>query len=651
MPPTGPSGDRDNIEELKKSLYSRSAPDVRTRRKLRFGDVQTDIKSGWTEPEEAEEKPIELNNKYEDHSMSFLTKIFISSAVFCVIAVGVGLYLFLNGSNLISGNNIDVAISGPVSIPGGEPVSFGIKVTNNNSADLQLVDMNVAFPAGATDPNNPAQALTSYDQLLGNIPIGQSTSTSISAIIFGEENTQKTITTTLTYKIKGSSAIFTKEATYDVLINSSPVTLSIDSFTSITSGQEFDLTVNLKSNSQDVLKNVVLKGDYPFGYTYISSNLPALSDNATWKIGDIPPGGQRSIVIHGKLLGENTDTRSFHFSAGAQSANNASIIGTQYGTVTQNIAIEKPFMSLTAGVDGDISSSDIVGHFGTPIHVTLSWFNNLSVSISNAIITVNLSGSAYDKTKVQPDLGFFDSSQDRIVWNQQTNPELASVPAGANGTVSFTIIPTDSAGSTGPSVIDPSISISANVAADRTQEAGVSGSLTAAINRMVKVASSVALSGRMIRSVGPFANTGPIPPKAEQKTTYTVLWTIANTTSSVSNAQVTATLPPYVTWLGNVSPSTENVTYDQNSGTITWNVGSVSPYSSDPSGKLREVYFQISFQPSVTQVAMTPTLVNQATLTATDDFTQTALTSTQDYLTTSYSTDPVYKGGDETVVQ
>jgi hypothetical protein len=118
----------------------------------------------------------------------------------------------------------------------------------------------------------------------------------------------------------------------------------------------------------------------------------------------------------------------------------------------------------------------------------------------------------------------------------------------------------------------------------------------------------------------------------------------------VDNAQVTATLPPYVTWLGAVSPSTEDVTYDQNSGTVTWNTGTVSAYSSDSSSR-REVAFQISFNPSINQISTVPILINPAILSATDDFTGAPLQSTQDYLTTSYSTDPAYKGGDETVVK
>ena len=152
------------------------------------------------------------------------------------------------------------------------------------------------------------------------MPAGWATSTSFSAIIFGEENVQKEITVTLTYSVKGSSAVFTKEQSYDVLINSSPVAVTVSSFSSVTSGQAFDMTVDVKSNSQNTLKNIVMKAQYPFGYSFASANLPPLSDHATWKIGDIPPGGDRSVIIHGTLQGEDTDTRSFRFSVGAQSS-------------------------------------------------------------------------------------------------------------------------------------------------------------------------------------------------------------------------------------------------------------------------------------------------------------------------------------------
>jgi hypothetical protein len=112
---------------------------------------------------------------------------------------------------------------------------------------------------------------------------------------------------------------------------------------------------------------------------------------------------------------------------------------------------------------------------------------------------------------------------------------------------------------------------------------------------------------------------------------------------------VTAILPPYVAWLGKTSPSSEDLSFDANSGTVTWNVGKVSPYTADIA-KRKEVFFQVSLQPSVDQITTAPILVNQAVLSATDAWTNAAISSSQGFLTSSFSTDPTYKNGYESVI-
>ena len=643
-----PEDEKNRIEDLKKTLYSRNAPDVRTRRKLRFTPRESNVKTDWGKPEEERESPI-LNKYYEDDSMSFFTKLLIGSLVFCIAAVGVGAYLFFNGANFISANNIDINISGPVSIPGGTPVSFDIQVVNKNNVDLESADLAVDFPAGTTNPTDSTQELKTYRELLGDIKAGGSAQKTVGAIIFGEENLQKQIAVSVTYKVKGSTNLFTKKTSYDVLINSSPILLTASSFKEITSGQEFDMKIKLKSNSQDVLKNVLLKGMYPFGFTFVSSSIKPLSDNATWKIGDIPAGAERTLTVRGKIQGEDSETRIFHFAAGAQSSVDPKKIATQYMAVDQALTIQKPFVSLAMSVDNDDSPGDHIGQFNQNERISISWFNNLSTSISNMSITAKLSGSAYDKSAVQPDQGYFNSATNEITWNPQTTSGFASVGAGENGTVSFSVVPKDTS-TVDRAVVNPVVVVTASVTGNRTQESNVPETLSSVVSKTTRVSSNVALTGRLVRTVGPFTNTGPVPPKVEQLTTYTVIWTVDNTSSSVTDAKVTATLPAYVKWLKNVSPTSESVTYDENSGLITWNIGNVSTYTVS-SSRRREVSFQIAFQPSINQADQSPTLVNQATLIGVDSFTNTQLQSLQDYLTTRFSTDPGYREGQATVVR
>jgi len=137
------------------------------------------------------------------------------------------------------------------------------------------------------------------------------------------------------------------------------------------------MKISLKSNSADILKNVILKGSYPFGFTFVSSSIKPLSDNMTWKIGDIPPGGWTDSTIKGKIQGEDSETRVFRFATGAQSFNwsegdRDSVHG--YWSINDD---RKTFYFSWCGIDNDTSPNDFVGQFNQNERVTISWFNNL----------------------------------------------------------------------------------------------------------------------------------------------------------------------------------------------------------------------------------------------------------------------------------
>jgi hypothetical protein len=641
------SEDKSYIDDLKKSLYSRTVPDVQSRRRVDYEEKDSDVQKDWAPSPEAEEKPVVLNTEYKSDKMSFFAKLFIGSAIFCVIVVGIGAYLFFQGTNLISADNISIDISGPVSIPGGEVVNFDITAKNNNKIDLELVDLTVDFPAGTTDPQDPSQTLKRYRKLLGNIPVDGIAKDSVQAIIFGEENLQKQIMVSITYSVKGSTSVFTKTKSYDVLVNSSPIRVDIATLKEVTSGQEFDIKVDLSSNSKENLKGILFEAVYPFGFNYISSTQNPISGKNVWNIGDIPAGGKRSFTIRGTLMGEDNDLRAFHFNVGAKGDNPVKI-ATPYLTLDREINIQKPFVSLVIDIGGDDEMKDYIGNFDRNSSVNIEWFNNLPTIVSNMKIVAKLEGSAYDNSSVRPDSGYYDSGSNTITWSQQTNPEFSSVGPGDSGKVIFNLIPKDFTLG-GRSVTNPKITITASVSGNRTQETNVPLTVTASTKRNIIIPSSVDLSARVARSVGPFQNSGFMPPKVDTPTTYTVIWSISNTTNSIRDVEVKATLPPYVKWVNNISPSGENIVYDENSGLVTWNVGSVE--ANRISAERREVAFQIAFIPSIIQVSSSPVLVNQARLTGIDNFTNSKVDSNQDPLTTRYSTDPSYKPGDEVVTQ
>jgi hypothetical protein len=581
--------------------------------------------------------------------MSFFTKILVTSIIFFIVALGIGALLVFNGSNFISGDNVDINITSPASVAGGEPLVFDVQLANRNNIKLEKVSMRVDFPSGTTYVDDSLKELKSSQEELDDITPGGVGQKTFKAVIYGEENTTKDIKVSIEYIVKGSNAVFQKEKTFSLLISSSPLSLNISSFKEVNAGQEFELTAVMTSNSQEVIKNLLLKAVYPFGFTYISSDVKPYTDTSVWKIGDIPPGSKKTIKIKGKLEGQDDEMRTFRFIAGAYKLSNDSVIGTQYITGTQDVSLKRPFVSVDIDFNGDTNNDQFTALFNNSVKVDISYFNNLPTSITDAEIRVKVAGSAFDKVSISPDQGLYDSSLGEIVWNGRTTNSLQQVEGSGSGKVSFNITPKNLS-SAQKQVINPDLTFTVSIKGKRVSESNVPENIISTASRVIKVSSNVSLVGQVIRSSGPFINTGMIPPQAEKDTTYTVVWTVDNTTNNISDTLVMASLPAYVKWLAKTSPSTEDISYDNSTGKITWNAGGTSAYTKGSSHR-KSVSFQVSLRPTINQIDSVPTLVNQAKLTATDDFTGEDLESNLGILTTRFSTDPLFKDGDEKVVR
>jgi hypothetical protein len=163
--------------------------------------------------------------------------------------------------------------------------------------------------------------------------------------------------------------------------------------------------------------------------------------------------------------------------------------------------------------------------------------------------------------------------------------------------------------------------------------------LTGTATKTLKVESVTELTSYALYSTGAFTNSGPVPPRAEEVTTYTIVWHVENGTNAITDGRVSATLPPYVTWL-DLTTSAPVFTYNPQTKEISWRAGDLK------AGEGREASFQVSVRPSVSQEGEIITLVNRQSFRATDRFTGTVLTSEGPAITTKLFADPKYERDD-----
>jgi hypothetical protein len=634
------------LDRLKKGLYSRNTPETESQRHSIHGE-QVVVPESWENA--SLEQPVNPDAVHVmpvgDKQRHIYKIIFMCSGIFFLIALAVAAYTFFGGGNYISVDNVDILIDGPASIGGGEPLSLNVSVVNKNQTEIQLVDLVAEYPQGTKDSIDPTKDLSRVRLSLGNIGSQSVVQKPMNSVMFGQEGDIRDIKFTAEYRTADSNAIFFKEKIYHVTISSSPVTVLIDTLDKASSGEPFDMAITIGSNTTDPVKNVLMSLDYPFGFTMVSSDPAATYGDNIWDIGDLAPGAKRVIHIRASASGQDGEDKTIHANVGIQSTTNEREMATTIVTRDHSFTIEKPFLGLDLALDG--SRGDVAVEAGRAVRGDIIWTNNSSSVITGAKIVAKLNGTVLNKASVSADSGgFYDSQANTITWQAGRSTGLDSIAPGADGRVGFSV--SSIVSSLGQSSVNPQISVAVTASGDRVSETGAPQSVNTAVTRSIKLATNLSLSARALYSQGPISNHGPIPPKVDQSTTYTIVWTVTNTSNNITGAKVTASLPPYMSWTGIINPTDANISYDPNAGGIVWNVGEVSRNADIGTGA-KQVAFQMSLKPSANQAGNSPDIVGPATITGTDVFTGATIKNSAANLTTRITTDLLYRTGDEVV--
>lgn len=641
--PDNPHKDDSPIESLTQKLYTPGAESLTKLRRSGFHEKAYDVPPDFPHDHE---QPKGMKRVTKHHTT---IKWFFVGAVIFFLATLSAAFFFLSGDrNIVSPQKIDIAVSGPVISASGDVLPLAIEIRNRNTTALQISDVIIEYPAGTRSADNVAIEFPRQRLSLGTIRSGQQIATSTRAILFAEEGTEQTVSVTLEYRVAGSNAILIKETNFVVRIGSSPLALSMSAPTRLNSGQTIEMVLDITSNTDVPLQNVMLVAEYPFGFSYKSAAPePTYSENM-WALGDIEPEGKRTIRIQGVLSGQDGEDRVFRFKTGLVSERDDTQLGTAFAQVDHIVSVSRPFIETRVSINGDMGDTVTVSP-GSTVRVDVSWKNNLPTRITNGVITARITGDAVNEKTVSVQRGFYSSANDTVTWDERSNSALAVVDAGSANSVSFSFATNAIIqGSTGR--IDPNIRLTVAFTGRAVSEGETPEEIRTDVEKLVQVSSAAVLSGRAVHTVGPLETMGPMPPRVEQKTTYTIIWSVSNAVNDIENAVVRAVLPPYISWENVYSATTEDIRFDSASGEVIWRAGLIRS-GTGYSTPIRSVAFQVGLSPSVTQIGTTPILIQGASLSATDEVTGSAVEAQGGPLTTELVTDPGFESGQERVVE
>jgi len=624
------------IQRLQRQLYSREYKPQQNKRTDISSKQTEDVQTEWNDTEAQAKKKTIFPKRKEGFYIKWLLVIAVA---FFVISFAIAAIIYIRGGANVSSKNVDVRILGPVSVGGGEELSLEVIVDNKNNVDIESANVQIEYPDGTRSPDDLNKEFLRDQKEYGSIAAGSNVRKTFKSVLFGEQDSIKEIKVTVEYRVQGSSATFPKEKVYEIQISSAPVLVNIDYPNQIRSDQEVEFIIDITSNSSTDLYDILLKVDYPFGFSFAKADPAATFDTNIFSIGKLKPEEKRTIKIRGTLQAQDNEERTFRFDIGTENSNNQKELGAIYVSTNKTIAITKPSLGLVATINGS-ASNELVARSGRNISTVISWFNNLTERVVNADVSASFSGSMAERSSVVAgNGGFYRSADDTVIWNQNLQSSLADISPGKRGSVSFGFDIKTLTSALGANLRNPEIKIDVDIEGTRFSEGNVPEQVQTMISKRIKIASDLDLSARAVHTIGPLENMGPIPPRVDQITTYTVILSLTNSYNDVKNVRVAGQLPSYVEWENTYTPNGENVTFNQTTNQVIWEVQNL-PAGTGFSSSPKEIAFRVKMIPSLSQVRSSPVIIQNLSAEGNDNFAGINISDTAQPLTTVLLTDP-----------
>lgn len=537
-------------------------------------------------------------------------------------------------SMLFDETNVSVSISGPKDVVSAEEMTFVVTYANKNWGKLENTKLLLSYPdtfhlleEDTIKINGSGSAVVT----LGEIPANTEKKFSFKGKFYGSKGDKISLKSVLEYTPKNLSSTLNKESEMFVTLASSPIFLELTAPLEIVTGQEIEYVIDYGNMSDKPFSNVRVKMDYPSGFQFISALPKPSEEESVWYVGNLSPYEKGKITIRGNITGIQREYKNIHGSIGFYRGDNSFAVYSENERQTRMVTSP---LSISQTVNGLLETTVSAGDL---LQYTLHYKNDGDIGLRDVIITAELDSSFLNLSRLSSQYGSYDGVRHMLVWKASDVPALKKLEVGSEGTVSFSIPVVD----TLDSGQGKNLGIKTLVKIDSLDVPTPLGSnkIIASNTLYVKLKPSVAIDADVFYTDTTFPNSGPIPPKVGQETSYTIHLKVTHSLSDIKDVKASILLPTGVQYKKRYSPLDASFIYNERSNEIVWNIGTLSAEDT-----MKEIVFQVSILPGIDQKGKDIMLMRSMTLTGKDVFTDEYVTREISGQYNTLKNDTVYGG-------
>ncbi len=554
-------------------------------------------------------------------------------------AAAYGAYYVYYGQG--SSGDIQFLINGKDNVLAGEEFFYTVNYKNLSNVAVGDIEIKLAYPDNFMFlDSSPAPRLNNDLWRIDNLGAHRGGSIRIKGKIIGPAGKLNVITGSITYTPSNFSSRFKKEAAFKNKISGTGLEFGVESPSGVLVGEESEIIVKYKARDENFIDNFRLTVLPPENIKFISGE----EKNAVpgvWRIAGIKEEAEEiSVKFKVTEKKEQREELVLKFDyPGCSSAAKGAIEaegGDDYCELYEekvSFEVIKSDLNLNLIING--SQSDQGVDLGQVMNYSIVYANKGDSEMEDIIIMAVLNGDVLDWQTLNDEYKG-KVSDNTISWSKDEIPQLESLGTGEEGIIDFSIkVKPFEKINIEPGKkydIESYAQFSIGNIEPKENEDTKSNTIVSKINSDLSLNEQIRYFNDDNMAVG----SGPLPPKAGEKTSYKVYWVITNNLHELNDLRVQAYLPDYVNWDDKNRSTVGVVEYSESDNKVTWNIGRlpISVYKA-------EAEFNISITPTEADVDKIMVLLPGTTVEAVDVETKAEISKTAKAKTTRLEDDEI----------
>jgi uncharacterized repeat protein (TIGR01451 family) len=531
-------------------------------------------------------------------------------------------YMFDMGANL---EDVSLKIEAPESVSANEEFTYKIICDNKSRVSLENVRLDIDYPDNFIILDHSEGSEKNIDSLLFNaIPAGKTKEMDITGKIVNKKDSSNILLATMNYIPSNFSSEFKRENSSNIKIKETGLDISVEYPSDALVGEEEDAIFSLTSQNDNFINDFLIKGDIPDNMEIVDISLLDSQNK-----GDNESGGELKELeeknewsVQSLEEGEYELDMKFRFNEKASGTEeiNFDFIkeheGERYVFDKKSFSIKvlESDLELNMIIEGEKNDQSV--DFGQKLNYSITYANRGEATMENVLIMAVLESDFLDWTTLE-DNNNGEEKGNTLIWSKEEIPKLENLEPEEEGSIDFSLNVADFR----EDMLEKD-DFEIRSYAQYGLKGGENSSIATKDNKSNEIINKINSDTEISEEIRYFdennmpVGSGPLPPRAGEKTEFKVYWTVTNNLHTLNDVKVEMDLPDHIEWEGKSKASAGNIDYKEDDRKVIWSIGKM------PTSVYRlDGQFNISLTPKESDVDKIMVLSTGARISAKDEIT------------------------------